>query len=73
MGSKCNDDGIKTLSFLKLQSPHYYYAKPSNISLGSEHLKGKNSVIIDNIYRGIKFYIYVPIYFQRTTSYLCTK
>ena len=40
VGSRCNDDGIKTLSFVKLQSPHYYYEPPSNVSLGSEPLNG---------------------------------
>jgi histone-lysine N-methyltransferase SETD7 len=40
VGSKCNDDGIKTLTFVKLKGPNYYYDPPSNVSFKRDPLKG---------------------------------
>ena len=40
IGTNCNEDGIKTLSFLKPKSTYYYYDPPSNRSLGGNELKG---------------------------------
>ena len=53
----CNEDGIKTLSFVTLESPYYYYDPLSSSSLGSDPLKGINYFKYILAVKGEEYYV----------------